>query len=143
MQLEATYRDIWKIAFPVILGSLAQSINQMIDTAFLGRVGIIEMGAGNLAGLFFLLLILVGLGFTKGAQIIIARKAGEKDYSGIGGVFDQLVYKSIALSVVLFVVSYFMIPGLIPAMISSTAVGDNAVDFMRMRSWGCCLSCST
>jgi putative MATE family efflux protein len=136
MQIQATYKDIWRIAFPVILGSLAQSINQMIDTAFLGRVGIIELGAGNLAGLFFLLLILVGLGFTKGAQIIIARKAGENDYPGIGRVFDQLVYKAAFLSVVLFFISYFIVPNLTPWLISSPGIGEKSIDFLKARSWG-------
>jgi Na+-driven multidrug efflux pump len=75
----------------MMLGSLAQSINQMIDTAFLGRVSIEDMGAGNLGGLFFLLLVLVGMGFTKGGQILIARKAGALEIDGIGVIVCGLL----------------------------------------------------
>ena len=37
MQLKGTYKEIWTISYPIILGSLAHSINQLIDTAFLGH----------------------------------------------------------------------------------------------------------
>jgi len=136
MQLQATYKEIWKIAYPIMLGSLAQSINQMIDTAFLGRVSIEDLGAGNLGGLFFILLVLVGLGFTKGGQILIARKAGSNDLHGIGEVFDNLLYKMAFLSIFLFAVCYWIIPELTPWMISSPGISERSVIFLKARSWG-------
>ena len=40
-----SYRDIWKIAFPVLISVLVEQLIGITDTAFLGRVGEIELGA--------------------------------------------------------------------------------------------------
>ena len=61
MQLKGTYKEIWQIAFPIILGSFAQSINQFIDMVFMGRVGVIEMGATNIGGLLYFLIVIIGM----------------------------------------------------------------------------------
>ena len=37
-----SYRDIWKIAFPLVLSSVVEQLVGMTDTAFLGRVGEVE-----------------------------------------------------------------------------------------------------
>ena len=42
------YSRIWQIAYPIILGSIAQNLINITDTAFLGRVGEIALGAGAL-----------------------------------------------------------------------------------------------
>lgn len=41
---------------------------------FMGRVGIVEMGATNIGGLLYFLIVIIGMGFTKGGQILIAKK---------------------------------------------------------------------
>lgn len=40
-----SYRRIWEISLPIILSLLAQNIVNVTDTAFLGRVGEVELGA--------------------------------------------------------------------------------------------------
>ena len=42
---EVSYRQIFQIAYPIILGSIAQNLINVTDTAFLGRVGEIALGA--------------------------------------------------------------------------------------------------
>ncbi len=84
MQTNISYKGIWKLSTPIILGLLAQNIIQVIDTAFLGRVGEVELGASALAGVFYLALFIVGFGFATGTQILIGRRNGEKNYKAIG-----------------------------------------------------------
>lgn len=45
MQVKATYHDIWHIAYPIMLGAVAQTILGLTDTAFLARVGEVELGS--------------------------------------------------------------------------------------------------
>ncbi|MBU1370212.1 MAG: MATE family efflux transporter, partial [Bacteroidetes bacterium] len=77
MNLNITYKRIWSIAYPIILGSVAQNFINVTDTAFLGRVGEIALGASAIGGMFYLIFIMLGLGFGTGAQIIISRRFGE------------------------------------------------------------------
>jgi len=43
---------------------------QVIDTAFLGRVGEVELGASALAGIIYIALYTLGFGFSMGSQIL-------------------------------------------------------------------------
>ncbi len=54
MQLQVTYKEIWRLAYPIIISSFAQSLLNIIDTAFLGRVGEVELGASVIAGIWYI-----------------------------------------------------------------------------------------
>ena len=85
-------REIWQIAGPIMLSLLAQNIVGVTDTAFLGRVGEVELGASAIGGVFYLILYMIGFGFTTGVQILVARRYGEKKYTAIGRIFDNSFY---------------------------------------------------
>ena len=76
MKVQITNKEIWKIAIPIMLGNLAQTIINFTDTAFLGHLGVIELGASMLAGLFYFVFTTIATGFAIGIQIIIARRFG-------------------------------------------------------------------
>ena len=79
-----SYREIWRISYPIILGSVAQNIVNVTDTIFLGRLGVVALGAAGNAGIFYFVLMVVGLGFSVGMQIIIGRRNGENNHAAIG-----------------------------------------------------------
>ena len=91
MQLQGTYRQILRIALPIIISSLAQNIISVTDTAFMGRVGETELAAIGYISLFYLVLFMIGFSFTKGTQILIARRAGEGKKERIGEVVDNKI----------------------------------------------------
>ncbi|MCI5507472.1 MAG: MATE family efflux transporter, partial [Bacteroidales bacterium] len=74
------YSQIWTIAYPILLSTLMEQLIGMTDTAFLGRVGEIELGASALGGIFYVTVFMLGLGFSIGAQILMARRNGEGKY---------------------------------------------------------------
>ena len=45
MQTKYTYKQIWLIAYPILISLLMEQMIGMTDTAFLGRVGEVELGA--------------------------------------------------------------------------------------------------
>ena len=53
MKTKITNREIWSIALPIMLGNMAQTIINFTDTAFLGHLGVVALGASMLAGLFY------------------------------------------------------------------------------------------
>ena len=82
MQTKYTYKQIWLIAYPILISLLMEQMIGMTDTAFLGRVGEVELGASAIAGVFYMVIFMVAFGFSIGAQILIARRNGEKQYRG-------------------------------------------------------------
>ena len=111
-----SYKNIWKVALPIIISGVAQNVVTVTDTMFLGRLGNVELGAAGNAGIFYFLLVLTGLGFTTGAQIIIGRRNGEQNYSQIGKVFDHCVYFIVPLSILLFVFVKVFSPALMKVL---------------------------
>lgn len=45
-----TNKQIWNVSYPIFLSLLAQNIINVTDTAFLGRVGEVELGASGWVG---------------------------------------------------------------------------------------------
>ena len=55
-----TNKEIWNVSYPIFLGLLAQNIINVTDTAFLGRVGEVELGASAMGGLFYICVFTIG-----------------------------------------------------------------------------------
>jgi Na+-driven multidrug efflux pump len=83
MKAQITNKEIWGIALPIMLGNMAQTIINFTDTAFLGHLDVVALGASMLAGLFYFVFTTIAAGFAIGIQIIIARRFGEKNYGKI------------------------------------------------------------
>lgn len=130
------YSRIWKIAYPIILGSIAQNLINFTDTAFLGRVGEIALGAGALGGLFYLAVIMLGLGFSTGAQIIIARRNGEGNLKEIGPIIEQSIYFLMPLGIIVYFLLRYWSIDILSFAIESKAVFAETSIYMKYRSAG-------
>ena len=49
-----TKKEIWKISYPILISLVVQNLINITDTAYLGHVGEIELGASALAGVFYM-----------------------------------------------------------------------------------------
>ena len=130
------YSRIWQIAYPIILGSIAQNLINFTDTAFLGRVGEIALGAGALGGLFYLAVIMLGLGFSTGAQIIIARRNGEGKLKEIGPIIDQSIYFMIPLAIFTYVLLRYWSIDILEFAVQSKAIFAETTIYMKYRAVG-------
>lgn len=136
MKDEITYRNIWRIAYPIIIGSISQTILNITDTIFVGHLGEVELGAGALGALFYLSIIMVITGFTIGNQIIMARRFGEDRILDIGKTFANSLLLLLAIATVVFLVIKVFTPNLIPSLVSSQKVALLVGDFVQYRIWG-------
>lgn len=138
MTAQATYRkkDIWKIAYPIMISLLMEQLIGMTDTAFMGRVGEVELGASAIGAVFYMMIFMMGFGFSVGAQIIIARRNGEGNYRDIGNVFFQGLYIISAIALVMSGLSLWFSDSLIEMAVSSPDVARAAEDYINYRVFG-------
>ena len=113
-----TYRRIWQIAYPILLSVLMEQLINLTDTAFLGRVGQVELGASALSGIFYISVFVIGLGFGQGAQILMARRNGERSYSRIGVIFYHSLAFLMLLALILCVFTSLFGPQVLRTIIS-------------------------
>lgn len=131
-----SYKNIWDIAYPIILGSIAQNVVNVTDTAFLGRVGEYELGAAAIAGVFYFVIFMIGNGFAIGTQIIVARRSGERKFNLIGRTIDHSFYFLFTLGLIMFLFLKFISPEILSSSINSTNILIHASDYLTYRSWG-------
>lgn len=135
-QAENTYSSIWRISYPIIIGLVAQNLMVVIDTAFLGRLGEITLGAAAIGGIFYLCLVMLGSGFAIGVQIVIGRRNGEGRQDRIGTVFDHAIYFVIALAIVLMLFLRHIAPHLLTFFLQSERVLAESLVFLEYRRFG-------
>lgn len=131
-----TYKDIWLIAYPILISLIMEQMIGITDTAFLGHVGEIELGASAIAGVYYLAIFMIGFGFTVGSQILIARRNGEGNYRAIGNIFYQGIYFLMLMSLVIFILSQVFSEQILGMLVSSDRIVGAATDYIRWRVYG-------
>ena len=145
MQTKYTYKQIWLIAYPILISLLMEQLIGMTDTAFLGRVGEVELGASAIAGVFYMVIFMVAFGFSIGAQILIARRNGEQQYKESAVMFRAFFLgttqtKTLTLNSIVMVLSnvvfnYILIFGKFgfPALgIAGAAIGSSLAELVSL-----------
>ena len=141
MKAQITNKEIWGIALPIMLGNMAQTIINFTDTAFLGHLDVVALGASMLAGLFYFVFTTIAAGFAIGIQIIIARRFGEKNYGKIGVVFEHGSLFVMFLGLILFSILYFFSDQLLLWLIDSQSIYEASCDYIAFRQFGILFVC--
>lgn len=131
-----TNKQIWNVSYPIFLSLLAQNIINVTDTAFLGRVGEVELGASAMGGLYYICVFTIAFGFSTGSQIVMARRNGERRYKDVGPVMIQGVFFLLSLAAVMFALSRFFAGDIMRVMISSDTILMATEEFLDWRVFG-------
>ena len=130
------YRDIWHIAYPILISLVMQTLINITDTAYMGRVGEIELGATALVSVYYLTIYMAIFGFSVGAQIFIGRRNGEGSYTKIGDIVVQGILFLLGIAALFALLSKWLSPKLLSAIVSSPQIYEACVDYLDWRIWG-------
>ncbi|MFI3266076.1 MAG: MATE family efflux transporter [Rikenellaceae bacterium] len=129
-------KAIWNIAYSIMLGNLAQTIIAFTDTAFLGQLGEVELGAAAMSGIYYFFFTTLAWGFSIGVQIIIARRLGEGQIDKIVSTLLHGFVFILFFGSALFGVIHFLSPTFLRAVLSSDNVYNVSMDFLSYRAYG-------
>ncbi len=132
------FSRIWKIASPIIIGNIAQNLLIITDTAFLGHLNTVSLGAAALGGVFYMAVMMLGMGFSIGVQIIVARRYGEERPGAIGQVLQHAWMFMIPFAWLLWILLRWWGDSIMALFIVSPEVLAEANRFFDMRIWGIC-----
>lgn len=131
-----SYRNIWRISYPLILGFVAVTIINVTDTAFLGRVSEVAIGASGLGGIYVLIMLMAAFGLGIGAQIIMARYHGEEKPEKIGPVFDHALYLLLAMTAGMILFHFAAGEQILARLINSDAILQSTLVYTNIRVIG-------
>lgn len=95
------------MSYPLMISLIIEHMIGLTDAVFLGRVGDVALGACALGGVYYMAMFMLAFGFGFGAQIIIARRNGERRYNRIAPTMVQGCYFMLVLAVALFAASQY------------------------------------
>lgn len=130
------FAQVWTIAWPIILGSAAQTLLNFTDTAFLGHLSHVELGAVAIAGILYMTVCMLAFGFGVGTQIVVARRMGEGHIRQIGRVVTHGFTFQWIMALVVFVILMFWRDAILGFLVKSSSVHGKAAEFLDYRLWG-------
>lgn len=136
IKTDITGKEIWRIACPIMIGNLAQTIITFTDTAFLGHVGLIELSASMMAGMYYYVFTTLAMGFAVGIQIFVSRRYGEREYERIGEVFFHGAFFVLLLGILLFGILFLCSNTLLGCIIASPRILASAKEYIVFRQFG-------
>lgn len=135
-QTEYSRKKIWRITYPVLISLLTEHLIGMTDTAFMGHVGETELGASAIAGVYYMVLYMIGFGFSIGAEILMGRRNGERQYRSIGNIFFQGTAMVLMIAAAVTLLSYTASPYLLRRIIASDSIYEATMSYIDLRIWG-------
>lgn len=136
MKLSTSYSQILSLSVPIMLGSAAQNIIVLSDMVFLYHYNSLDFKASGLVGVFYLIVASIGYGFSRGGQIIIARRNGEQNFKGAGTDFQSLFIFEAALAVIMFLFLQYSSPFVFKLFINDPDILQKCLEYIYPRSWG-------
>lgn len=130
-----TYKKIWLINLPIMVSLLMEQLINLTDSIFLGHVSQIDLGASALATMYYTAIYMLGFGFSLGAQVVIARRNGEQQYTDVGKVFYQALIFLSFFAIVVFVLSKLFSPMILRSVITSDNIYLATVRYMEWRDY--------
>ena len=129
------FRELAKLAVPLVLAQIAQNTTSLVDTIMVGRLGQDALAGIAIGSTVFMFVSIVASGFVLGCGAVVAQAVGAKDQITCG----RAVRQGFWLSVFLFVPALWLFWNIYPILLwldqpPETAAASSA--YLRAISWG-------
>src|ERR1700730_3297858 len=136
LRLNITNRQILKLALPISLALLVPQINFITNNIFLAGLGVKELGAAGITGVYYLIFAAIGFGLNNGLQALISRRAGENKPQEIGKLFAQGIRIALGIAVIGILLTYFIAPSIYLNTLREDDTRKMVIGFLKIRIWG-------
>lgn len=119
-----------------MLSLAAQNVVNVTDTAFLGRLGEVELGASAIGGLVYIAIYMLGFGFASGAQILMARRNGENQFKETGSIANHTFVGLLVFAILLLALMFAFLNPFLTHFVKSEAIRVACGTFLQYRMWG-------
>ncbi|MDE2995742.1 MAG: MATE family efflux transporter [Bacteroidota bacterium] len=126
--LDYTTGSLWRailvLSVPMVLEMLMQSVFEIVDIFFVGKLGSEAVAAVGLTASLIIIVFAIGLGLSMAATAMVARRIGEKDPDGAARSAWQAIVLTVAFAIPAGVAGAVYAPDLLGLMGATPAVRD-------------------
>lgn len=120
-----------------MLGSAAQNVIALSDAVLLYHKGEAEFAAIGFAGVFYITIAAIGFSFSRGGQIMIARRMGEGRPGAVGHTFHTMLIFELALALLMWAFMRFGAAWLFHFFLEHAPdVYEKSLEYIHYRSYG-------
>jgi MATE family multidrug resistance protein len=132
--LDLKYKTILSVAVPLMVSSFIQSIVLITDASFISRYSTLAFDAVGNGGLIYVTMYMALAGMGDGAQILIARRIGQKNTGAIGRIFGSSILTHFLLAFFLFFILQYIMPDLLQDYSKNKALSILQGEYIKIRS---------
>jgi putative MATE family efflux protein len=134
--LDLRYKTILGVAVPLMVSSFIQSIVLLTDAAFISRYDTSAFDAVGNGGLLYVTLFMALAGMGDGAQILIARRIGQKQENAISSIFSTSISVHFIFAITLFLIAQLILPTALDNFVHHKDLALLQNKFIQIRSYG-------
>ena len=139
METKISFKQINKLAIPAIISGIAEPLLSITDTAIVGNVGlnpIESLAAVGIAGSFLSALFWILAQTRSAISAIIAQYLGANKLQEVKTLPAQIIAINIILSVVIYMVTIFLVDEIFRLYNADGLILNYAVDYYKIRAIG-------
>jgi putative MATE family efflux protein len=125
-------KSIFKIATPIILANILMTAYQLIDTFWVGRLGVNAVAAVSLSFPIIFFLNSLAMGFTIAGSILIAQYNGKGEKRNVDLIVGQTVSFVVLVALLLSAAGYFSSGFALSFLTSDAAVLPEATIYLQI-----------
>lgn len=136
LKVDTSVKGILWLTLPISMAKLIPELNYLINAAFLGRLGNVELAMAGLTGVYYLVFTAIGYGLHNALLSLLSRRAGEDNRQEIfTTLWHGLVLATILAALFVLLTYAFIFPLLEGVGIAPQSI-RMAGDFLNIRIWG-------
>jgi len=124
------------LSVPIILANVLQSMYQLIDTFWLGRLGVNAVAAVSLSFPLLFLILSLGSGLTLAGSVIVAQAKGARNQKNVNYSSSQTVFVIFFVSILLSIVIFFVAEPLMTLIGAGPEILTDSVIYFKYSSFG-------
>lgn len=130
-------KALFTLAWPIIIAMFMQTMYNIVDLAFIGRLGVDAIAALTISFPVFFILIALNQGISVGMGSKISRLLGAHDKEGAENAALHGLLISLVSALLIFILSLFLLKPLFILIGAESQVLTLAMDYMFIISLGC------
>ncbi|MFH1506324.1 MAG: MATE family efflux transporter [archaeon] len=130
--IKSPRKSLFILAYPVVIAMLVQVLYNIVDTAFVGRIGAEAIAALTFSFPIFFILLSINSGVGTGMASMISRFLGAKDKKSAENTAIHGILISIGLAVIIFFAAFFLLDPLFSVLGASGIALTMATDYFSI-----------
>jgi len=125
-------RSLLTLSVPIIFANILQTLYNLTDTFWVGRLGNVAVAAVSVTFPVIFLIISLGSGLVMAGSILVAQYKGKDSQKAINHITTQTLLMVAIISILLSLIGYVLTPLLVHLMGVGSDVFPSAVSYMQI-----------